>query len=486
MPTPLAAAEQPLDLAERTLLHANDLDRAAIGRAVESLVGGGDFADLYFEAGQDERWSLRDGKVADASYAQGQGVGARNVDGERTAFAHSGNISTDALTLAIDAVAGMRRQAQDASQSGGIALVGGQSRQRLFGAGNPIEQVDAARKIAVLRDIDSYARGRDAGIVQVSANLSCQQRTVLIADSDGSISADIRPQTLLSVDVQVERGQKRSSGSDSIGGRYGIDDIPRERIEAMVDRAVRRAIVNLDARPSPAGAMSVVLGPGFPGVLLHEAVGHGLEGDAHRTRSSVFADRMGSRIAAEGVTVVDDGTVPGRIGSLHVDDEGTATQRNVLVENGRLVGLMQDRMNAGLMNARRTGNARRESYRHLPMPRMTNTFLEAGSSDPDEIVRSVGNGIYAAAFGGGRVDITSGQFNFSATEAYLIEDGRITAPVEGATLIGMGHEALQHISMVGNDLVIENGVCGKAGQSLQVGVGQPTVRIDEMVVGGTA
>ncbi|AUW59753.1 metalloprotease TldD [Sphingobium sp. SCG-1] len=482
----MTTADTRLALAEHALLHANDVDLRRVGRTVEALVGSGDFADLYFEATQSESWQLQEGKVAKGAFSQMQGVGARSIEGDRTAFAYSGAISAEALDLALDAVRGMRRQGQDATMYGGIDLVGRAAGPFLFPATDPITALPAAAKIALLRDIDIRARHADPLVMRVSANLSVSHRTVLIADSDGALSADVRPQTQLSLSVQVEREGKRSTGNDSIGGRFGVADIGNDRIDAMISRAVHRAIVNLDARPAPAGVMSVVLGPGFPGVLLHEAVGHGLEGDAHRKRSSVFAGRMGDRIAAPGVTVVDDGTMPGRVGSLHVDDEGTPTACNVLIEDGRLVGLMQDRMNAGLMNARRTGNARRESYRHLPMPRMTNTFLEGGVHDRAEILQSVQKGIYAVAFEGGQVDITSGQFNFSTTEAYLIEDGRVTAPVQGATLIGMGHEALAHISMVGSDLAIENGVCGKAGQSVQVGVGQPTVRIDEMIVGGTA
>ena len=479
-------SDNHLEEAERSLLFANDLDRQRIGRTVDALAGTGDFADLYFEATQSESWELQEGKVANGSFSQVQGVGARSVDGDRTAFAHSGAISPDALDVALDAVKGMHRQNQDAGHLGGVELTPREVPPTLFTSDNPILAISAAEKIALLRDIDRRARAVDPLVVRVSANLFASHRTVLIADSDGALSADLRPQTEISVMIQVERGGKQSSGNDSLGGRFGIADIGDDRIDALVRRAVHRAIVNLDARPAPAGVMSVILGPGFPGVLLHEAVGHGLEGDAYRKHSSVFVDRMAQRIAAEGVTVVDNGTIPDRLGSLHFDDEGTPTQRNVLIEDGRMAGLMQDRMNAGLMNARRTGNARRESYSHLPMPRMTNTYLEAGHHDPAEILRSVKNGIYAVAFGGGQVDITSGQFNFSATEAYLIEDGRVTAPIQGATLIGMGHEALQHISMVGNDLLIENGICGKAGQSVQVGVGQPTVRIDEMVLGGTA
>ncbi|MDF0542914.1 metallopeptidase TldD-related protein [Sphingobium sp. H39-3-25] len=484
----LLASPHETDLigAERILLEANNLDRQKVARSVEALVGTGDFADLYFESAQSEHWSLDEGRVTSGNFSAVQGVGARSVDGDRTAFAHSGLISPDGLDVTLDAVASMRRQGDDAARSGGLALNGHASARRLFVPDNPIEATEAPEKIALLRDIDRRARAVDPAVVRVSASLSASYKVSLVADSDGAMAADMRPELQIGVAVHVERNGRRSAGNDSLGGRYRIGDIPEGAIDQLVRRAVHRAMVGLDARPAPAGVMPVVLGPGFPGVLLHEAVGHGLEGDAHRKRSSVFVDRMLQRVAAPGVTVVDDGTIPGRVGSLHVDDEGTETQRNVLIEDGRLVGLMQDRMNAGLMNARRTGNARRQSYRHLPMPRMTNTYLEAGPHDPSDILASVKNGIYAVAFAGGQVDITSGQFNFSANEAYLIEDGKVTAPLLGATLIGLGHEALNHISMVGNDLMIENGVCGKEGQSVNVGVGQPTIRIDELVVGGTS
>lgn len=473
-------------VADDALLHPNELTLEQVGRSLGDLASGSDLADLYFQTGKSESWLLREEKVTSGSYSISQGVGARAVWGDRTAFAYSGDISRQALGAVVRAAHGMRRQAEDSAATGGTNIGAPRSSLDLYPSLDPTNTMDAAGKIRLLQEVDRMARAADPRIVRVTASLRASHRIVLLAASDGTLAADIRPNAQLNISVMAEQNGRRASGSASVGGRFAVSDLSGERLKQAIERATRIALRSLEARPAPAGVMSVVLGPGFPGVLLHEAVGHGLEGDAHRIKSSVFSDKMNRRIAAKGVTVVDDGSLPGRLGSLNLDDEGAATRRTVLIEDGVLAGLMQDRLNARLMNQATTGNARRQSYAHLPMPRMTNTFLAPGEYDPMEIISSVKRGIYAAAFGGGTVDITSGQFNFSATEAYLIEDGKITAPIEGATLIGLGHEALNHISMVGRDLELDNGICRKSGQTVSVCVGQPTVRIDNMVVGGTS
>jgi TldD protein len=356
----------------------------------------------------------------------------------------------------------------------------------------PIEtaptDVPVETKVDWLNEIDAYARARSPKISQVMASVVCQHKHVLVAASDGTRVADVLPLVRMNVQVLAADGSRREVGYQGAGGRMELDALrDPERWRGLVDEAVRIALLNLEARPCPAGAMDVVLGPGWPGILLHEAIGHGLEGDFNRKKTSAFSDKMGQRVAAEGVTVVDDGTIPGRRGSLNVDDEGTPTQRNVLIDNGVLVGYMQDRLNAGLMGVAPTGNGRRESYAHLPLPRMTNTFMLAGEDDPEEILRSVDNGLYAVSFGGGQVDITSGKFVFSASEAYRIENGQIGAPVKGATLIGNGPDVLTRVSRIGHDLALDEGVgtCGKDGQGVPVGVGQPTIRVDALTVGGT-
>jgi TldD protein len=470
--------------AEGSLLQASDLTLTQVDHALAQLIQGGDLADFYFERGRSEGWSILDRQVTSGSYSISQGVGARVVTGDRTGFAYSSDISPKALGAVVAAARGMARHRTDSAIAGGVGLSAISLSHALYVPLNPGDAADASLKIQLLQDVDRLARAADPRIVRVNASLQCSDKVVLLATSDGTLIADIRPHTQLSLVVIAEHEGKRSSGSASVGGRCGPSELRNRSLSDLIARATRIALVNLDARPAPAGTMSVVLGPGFPGILLHEAVGHGLEGDAHRKRSSVFTGKSGSRIAAPGITVIDDGSLANRLGSLNVDDEGVLTRPTVLIEDGILSGLMQDRLNSGLMKQTPTGNGRRQSYAHLPMPRMTNTYLAAGSHDPAEIVASVKNGIYAAEFGGGSVDITSGQFNFSATEAYLIEDGKITAPIEGATLIGLGHEALGHISMVGTDLQLDDGICGKEGQNVQVCVGQPTVRIDNMVVGG--
>ena len=476
----LAALSSTID----QMLTPNELDPTLLAHGLADLGAGSDFADVFLETTEQESWSLQDQRVKFGSYYRDQGMGIRAVSGDQVAFAHSAAISPAALETAAASVRSMRRLGETASQN--VTPLGGGSRSRsLYNAENPVEAADAAAKIHILQEVDRRARALDPRIVSVNASLNLTVNNVLIAMKDERLAADIRPMTGLSVQVLAEQNGRRASGQASGGSRNGLQAIDDAEIGRLVGDAVRIALVNLEARPSPAGVMSVVLGPGFPGMLLHEAVGHGLEGDHHRKRSSVFVDHMGAQIAAPGVTVIDDGSIAGMAGSLNIDDEGEETQATTLIENGKLTGLLQDRMNARLMNQRSTGNGRRQTYAHLPMPRMTNTYLAAGEHDPEEIVKSVKNGIYAISFGGGRVDITSGQFNFSATEAYLIEDGKITTPIEGATLIGLGHEALKQIKMVGNDLKLANGSCGKAGQSVPVTVGQPTVRIDDMVVGGT-
>ena len=481
-------AERRLDLATSRLLEPNDLCVPTLERALANLSPRGtDFADLYFEATANQEWRLEEGQVTRGGFSIHQGVGARAVSGEKTAFAYSSEMTPRALVAVTDAARGMQQHKGDAARTGGVALTGRTSGALdLYSSLEADGGADAAAKIALLERVDQAARAVDPRIVRVTAQLQITDTTILVAATDGTFSADVRPLVRLALSVFAESNGRRAQGSAGTGGRMPMTDLTDDALARLVGRATRTALVNLDAKPAPAGVMTVVLAPGFPGILLHEAIGHGLEGDAHRKRSSVFVDHMGAAIAAPGVTVVDDATVAHRAGALNIDDEGNAGERTVLIEDGRLVGLMQDRQNARLMNQATTGNARRQSYAHLPLPRMTNTFLESGPHDPGEIIASVRNGIYAVEFGGGTVDITSGQFNFAAVQAYLIEDGKIGAPIEGATLIGIGHQALRHVSMVGNDLALDEGeaTCGKNGQNVVVGVGQPTVRIDEMVVGG--
>jgi len=473
-------------LAERALLTPNDLDTLVLARTLGDMSGKGtDFADLYLELSTHDDWQLERGKVTRGSFHLSHGVGARAISGEKAAFAYASDLKPRTLLALAASVRDMQRQGQDAASTGGAPVLRQSAETPSFYPSiEAAASIDSVKKIALLRDIDERARSADFRITHVTATLSVSDTTILFAATDGTLAADIRPLVHLQLMVIAETAARRSNGAASVGGRFALGAIDGEAIDALVRRAVRTAIVKLDARPAPAGVMPVVLGPGFPGVLLHEAVGHGLEGDAHRKRSSVFANLMGQQIAAKSVTVVDDGSVTGARGSLNVDDEGNAGRRNVLIEDGKLVGLMQDRLNSRLMNASATGNGRRQSYAHLPMPRMTNTFLENGDADPAEIIASIKTGIYAVEFGGGTVDITSGQFNFSATEAWLVEDGKITAPLDGATLVGKGHEALKHISMIGNDLRLDPGICGKNAQLVPVTVGQPTIRIDEIVVGG--
>ena len=444
-----------------------------------------DDADLYFQYTRAEGWSLEEGIVKTGSFSIDQGVGVRAVTGEKTAFAYADDISAASLNDAAHTV----RAISTAARSDRIKLprrTVAKSR-RLYDSLDPIGSLDSTAKVTLLERVEQMARAVDPRIVQVMAGLASEYDVVLVARLDGSLAADVRPLVRLSVTVIAEQNGRREVGSFGGGGRFGLSYFDDALVKSYVDEAVTAALTNLESRPAPAGEMTVVLGPGWPGVLLHEAVGHGLEGDFNRKGSSAFSGRIGQRVAAKGVTVLDDGTIPDRRGSLNVDDEGHATQRNVLIEDGILKGYIQDAMNARLMRVKPTGNARRESYAHIPMPRMTNTYMLGGDTDPREIVASIKKGLYATNFGGGQVDITSGKFVFSASEAFWVENGKIQYPVKGATIVGSGPESLKRITMIGNDMRLDAGVgvCGKEGQSVPVGVGQPTLRLDGLTVGGT-
>jgi TldD protein len=471
----LAFFHDRFDLDDRSLVTALD---TALERKV-------DYADLYFEYTTTDSVSLEEGIVKSGDRHLEQGVGVRAISGERQGYAHSDDLSVESARLAAGTA---RAIANEAGGRRSVALQGFEPTRDLYPVATAPTDVPVAVKVDWLGEIDRYARAKDPRIKQVMASIVSQHKHVLIAGSDGTRVADVLPLVRINVQVIAADGTHREVGYQGAGGRYELDRLrDPDRWQTLVDEAVRVALLNLDAEPCPAGTMDVVLGPGWPGILLHEAIGHGLEGDFNRKKTSAFSDRLGQRVAAEGVTVVDDGTLPERRGSLNVDDEGTPTQRNVLIENGVLVGYMQDRLNARLMGAAPTGNGRRESYAHLPLPRMTNTFMLAGQEDPEEIVKSVKRGLYAASFGGGQVDITSGKFVFSASEAYRIEDGRIGAPLKGATLIGNGPDVLTRVSRIGHDLALDEGVgtCGKDGQGVPVGVGLPTIRVDALTVGGT-
>ena len=475
-----------IEQAEQRLLRPGGLSTDDLDRVFSRLVGPSvDAADLYFQHSRSESWLLEDGIVKDGAHSIEQGVGVRAVAGEKTGFAYSDEIVLPAL---LEAAGSARAIAQAGSNGIGkpLAISRGNA---LYAATDPVDSLDNAAKITLLREVDAFARSLDARINQVIVSIAASLETILIAAADGTLAADVRPLVRLNVQVIAEQNGRRESGSSGGGGRYTYPElIEGGRGFEFAREAVRQALVNLEAVDAPAGSMTVVLGPGWPGVLLHEAIGHGLEGDFNRKGTSAFSGRIGQRVAAKGVTIVDDGTLAGRRGSLSIDDEGSQTHCTTLIEDGILKGYMQDKMNARLMGGASTGNGRRESFAHLPMPRMTNTYMLAGERDPGEIIASVKNGLYAVNFGGGQVDITSGKFVFSASEAYLIEDGKVTRPVKGATLIGSGPEVLNRVSMIGNDLQLDAGVgvCGKEGQSVPVGVGQPTLRIDAMTVGGTA
>jgi TldD protein len=456
---------------------------AALATALERKV---DYADVFFEYTTQDSVVLEEGIVKTGDRHVGQGVGVRAQSGERQGYAHSDEVTVESIQLA---AATARAISESAGRGGTVAVRGsGAPAQDLYPVLRPPTEVPVERKVDLLGEIDSYARGLDPRVKQVMASVVSQHRQVLIADSDGGLAADVQPLVRLNVQIIAASGERREIGYQGMGGRFDLERLlDAAAWKTVVEEAVRVSTLNLEAEPCPAGSMPVVLGPGWPGILLHEAIGHGLEGDFNRKKTSAFSDRLGERVASEGVTVVDDGTLPSRRGSLNVDDEGTPTSRTVLIEDGILRGYLQDRLNARLMGMPPTGNGRRESYAHLPMPRMTNTFMLAGGEDPEDILRSVKSGIYAVSFGGGQVDITSGKFVFSANEAYRIEDGRVGAPLKGATLIGNGPDVLTRVSRIGNDLALDRGVgtCGKDGQSVPVGVGLPTLRVDALTVGGT-
>jgi TldD protein len=445
-----------------------------------------DEADLYFQYTRAEGWSLEEGIVKTGSFSIDQGVGVRAVSGEKTAFAYSDDISLASLTDAAHTVRTIAAASKAARVKVPTRKVAGS--RSLYQDLDPIASLDSTQKVALLGRVETMARAKDPRVSQVMAGLASEYDVVLIARADGTLAADVRPLVRLSVTVIAEQNGRREMGSAGGGGRFGLDHFDDALAQSYVDEAVKAALTNLEARPAPAGEMSVVLGPGWPGILLHEAIGHGLEGDFNRKGSSAFSGRIGKRVAAKGVTVLDDGTLPDRRGSLNVDDEGNTSQRNVLIEDGILKGYIQDAMNARLMGVKPTGNGRRESYAHVPMPRMTNTYMLGGDKSPEEIVASLKKGLYATNFGGGQVDITSGKFVFSTSQAYWVENGKIQYPVKGATLVGNGPDALTRVSLIGNDMALDSGVgtCGKEGQSVPVGVGQPTLRIDGLTVGGTA
>ncbi|MSO70629.1 MAG: metalloprotease TldD [Alphaproteobacteria bacterium] len=460
------------------------LDRGQAERVVADALKGADDGELYLEYTQSEVITFDDGRIKSASFNTDQGFGLRSVSGEATGYAHAAELSLPALKRAAETVRTVR-----SGKGGTMAEAPVGTNQRLYAEVNPLGGMGFEAKVKLLAEIDAYARAKDPRVKQVSASIGGSWQAVQIMRADGHRTADIRPLVTIRVNVVVEENGRMESGSHGAGGRAAYEHwVSAENWRASVDEALRMALVNLQSVPAPAGEMTVVLGPGWPGVMLHEAVGHGLEGDFNRKKTSTFAGLLGQQVAAKGVTVVDDGTIPDRRGSLTVDDEGTPTRRNVLIEDGILVGYMQDRLNARLMGVSPTGNGRRQSFAHHPMPRMTNTFMLSGQNDPKDMIKAAKNGLYAVNFGGGQVDITSGKFVFTCTEAYLIEDGRVGAPVKGATLIGNGPEAMKRVRMVGNDSRLDDGIgtCGKDGQSVPVGVGQPTLLIDDLTVGGTA
>ncbi|MDZ4814509.1 MAG: metalloprotease TldD [Pseudomonadota bacterium] len=476
---------QALELAESRLLKPGGLDMNDLDRVFARLMGPSvDAADLYFQHSRTESWVLEDGIVRDGAHSIEQGVGARAISGEKTGFAYSDEIVLPALLDAAGAARAIANSGNNA-QARSLARVQGRA---LYAPVDPIDTVPVERKLELMREVDKFTRALDPRVQQVIISISAAVDTILVAHSDGTLAGDVRPLVRFNVQVIAEQGGRRETGAAGGGGRIDYAELLEGDFPfAQAREAVRQALVNLTAEDAPAGEMTVVLGPGWPGVLLHEAVGHGLEGDFNRKGLSAFSGRMGEQVASKLCTIVDDGTLAARRGSLNVDDEGTPTQCTTLIENGVLKGYLQDKHNAGLMGVAATGNGRRESFAHLPMPRMTNTYMLPGQDAPEDIIASVDKGLYAVNFGGGQVDITSGKFVFSASEAYLIENGKVTRPVKGATLIGSGPEVMLRVSRVGNDLKLDAGVgvCGKDGQSVPVGVGQPTLRIDGMTVGGT-
>lgn len=474
-----------LALAKDLLFKPSAIDDSQIHQLLESLLSQHiDAADFYFQNGCYESWYLEDSEVKSGSYSIDRGVGIRAVSGEKTGYAYCDEINLTSMQRAVSAARSIAHGPSSKIQ----AIQAKSIHTPYYPELNPIESMTKQEKIDLLKKVDAEARRCEPRVIQVNASLSASHEVILVLDMNGQMVADIRPMVSIHVSVIVEHNGKRESGRAGGGGRVDYTFFNQEeRALHYAREAVREAVLNLDAVDAPAGMMPVVLGPGWPGVLLHEAVGHGLEGDFNRKGLSAFSGRLGEKVAAAGVTVVDNGTLPNRRGSLSVDDEGTPTQNTVLIENGVLKGYMQDRLNAKLMKMQSTGNCRRESYAHVPMPRMTNTYMLAGKEDPEDIIRSVQSGLYAVNFGGGQVDITSGQFVFTASEAYLIKNGKVTQPVKGATLIGNGPEVMNKITMIGHDLALDNGigVCGKDGQSIPVGVGQPTLKISALTVGGT-
>lgn len=475
-----------LQVAQQTLLEPAGITDQQLESILGQVLGYSiDYADLYFQAVHHESWVLEDGIVKDGSYSVDRGVGVRASSGEKTGFAYSDDILLPALESASKAARSIAAQGGD----GQLQAWSRQESQQLYLPDNPLVSVTDDDKVALLQRLDAYARSLDPRVSQVIVSLGGNHEVMLVMASDGTLGADIRPLVRLNVQIIVEQNGRREQGSSGGGGRFDYTHLMQDKQpEYYVEEAVRQALLKLDAVDAPAGTMPVVLGPGWPGVLLHEAIGHGLEGDFNRKGSSAFTGRIGEKVATEACTVVDDGTLANRRGSLNIDDEGVASQCTVLIENGILKNYMQDKLNSRLMGCQSTGNGRRESYAHLPMPRMTNTYMLAGQWEPDDIIKSVDKGLYAVNFGGGQVDITSGKFVFSASEAYLIENGKVTTPVKGATLIGNGPDVLTRVSMVGNNLELDHGVgvCGKDGQSVPVGVGQPTLKIDSLTVGGTS
>ena len=469
--------------AERLFFGPEGFDREAARRQVARALSGLDDGELFLEARRSEALGLEDGIVKTAAFDGARGFGLRGMAGETTAYAHASEFSMAALTRAADTVAALGR-----GRGGSLALPPAAAGRRLYGDADPLERPGFAAKVALLHEIDAHARALDPAVTQVMASLAASRQAVAILRADGRLATDVRPLVRLNVSVVMERDGRRETGTFGTGGREPWERfLTPEAWRQAVAEAVRQARVNLESVAAPAGEMTVVLAPGWPGILLHEAVGHGLEGDFNRKGTSAFSGRIGERVASPLVTVIDDGTIPDRRGSLSIDDEGTPTERTVLIENGILVGYMQDRLNARLMGMKPTGNGRRENAACCPIPRMTNTLMCAGATPPGEILESVKSGLYAASFGGGQVDITSGKFVFSASEAYRIENGRLGAPVKGATLIGHGPDVLTRVALVGDDLELDRGIgtCGKEGQGVPVGVGQPTLRIDGLTVGGT-
>ena len=475
--------------ATEALLNPSSLDVPALQGVLNNIMTHDiDYADLYFQYSRSESWGLEEGQVKSGNFNIDQGVGVRAVSGEKTAFAYSDDINLPALQQAANATKAIADMGNDSFEANKTGVIQHIEAPQLYIPQDPIASLSAEAKVKLLERLETYARKVDPRITQVTASIAGEYEVMMVARHDGVMAADVRPLVRLSINVIAENNGRREQGSAGGGGRFDYAYFTDKVLQDYAEKAVHQALVNLDARPAPAGNMTVVLGAGWPGILLHEAIGHGLEGDFNRKGSSAFSGKIGQRVASKGVTVVDDGTISNRRGSLSLDDEGNPTQRTVLIEDGILRGYIQDSLNSRLMGMPLTGNGRRESYAHIPMPRMTNTYMLNGDMPPEEIIKSVKKGLYAANFGGGQVDITSGKFVFSAAEAYMIEDGKITYPVKGATLIGNGPDVLTRVSMIGNDMQLDSGVgtCGKEGQSVPVGVGQPTLKIDGLTVGGTA